>query len=265
MSAEETIRRVTPSRTSVSAPWRLHIDRRLCLGPPEGKHLSGGACVAAMLAALEAETGKPLIQANAQFLAAPPAGVTASIATELVLAGRNIVQARACLHGPNGEAASITCSLGARVESMVFGWRTPPNAPPPEACKRIPFVREDEDDLHTHLDMRIANDPHTDRHGRLVFWVKAPNDLAPVASVLLALIADYVPEAIHFNIGRPAGAVSLDNSIRVIDRAPTEWLLCETRLAGLAHGLFHGEMSIFTREGALLALATQSGVVRVHE
>jgi acyl-CoA thioesterase len=43
----------------------------------------------------------------------------------------------------------------------------------------------------------------------------------------------------------------------------TPWLLCDTQLTAIADGLFHGRMALFAQDGALLALAEQSGVVRL--
>jgi acyl-CoA thioesterase len=51
--------------------------------------------------------------------------------------------------------------------------------------------------------------------------------------------------------------------VRIVSRAPTDWLVCETRFAGIDAGLFHGDMTIHARSGVLLALASQSGVVRL--
>lgn len=262
MSAEETLARLALHRAESARSWRLVVDRQLCLGPPDSKHLSGGACTAAMIAAVEATTGLTLIEASTRFIAAPLAGVDARIHADVIKAGRTITTARAVLAGPGGDAATLSCSLTAPSADVQSVWRTAPEVPPPGDCGRIPFVREDPDDLHSQLDMRIANNPGKDRDGRLVFWVQAPDKFEVQASVFLALVADYLPEAIHFNLGRRAGAVSLDNSIRIASRTPSRWLLCETRLAAISGGLFHGEMAMFSDSGALLALASQSGLVR---
>jgi acyl-CoA thioesterase II len=265
MTAEATLARVTPTRAADPGVWSLAVDRRACLGPPNGKHLSGGACTSTLIAALEAETAKPLIQASAQFTGAPPADATAQIETHVVQAGKSISLARATMRGPAGEACALLGSFGARPETGRFDWETPPLAPAPETCGRIPFVREDADDLHAQLDMRLALDERASPSGRLVFWVRAPGNFPEVASRFLALVADYVPEAIHFNIGRPAGAVSLDNTVRIVARTATPWLMCETRLSGINAGLFHGRMTIFTEAGEVLATASQSGVVRLFD
>ena len=99
MSADATLARLKLNKVAERRLWEFAIDRRLCLGAPGSKHLSGGACVAAMVAVLEAETDKPLIQASAQFLSAPRFGASACVSADILSAGRNIVQARAKLNG----------------------------------------------------------------------------------------------------------------------------------------------------------------------
>jgi acyl-CoA thioesterase II len=242
--------------------WHLTAHRALCLGPPDGKHMSGGAQSAAIVALLEAETGRPLIQLAGQFLASPASGETASIAIDAMQSGRAISLASASIARGANRSAVFSASLGERPDAGSFNWEAAPVAPPPQECAPLPFVRSDPGDLHTHLDIRMAHDPRAQVDGRLLFWVRW-DDTAIVPAAFLALIADYLPEAIHFNIGRPAGAVSLDNSLRITGRAATPWLLCETRLQAVANGLFHGRMSIFAQNGNLLALASQSGVVRL--
>ena len=116
----------------------------------------------------------------------------------------------------------------------------------------------DENDQHSHMDFR-----HVSKNGgTMIFWAKAPRDRA-IKSSDLALVADYLPEAVHGALGVAAGAVSLDNELRVIKREQSDWLLCVTELSTVTNGLFHGRMSIFSEAGSLVGLASQSGVVRL--
>jgi acyl-CoA thioesterase II len=246
------------------AEWRITARRALCLGPPQAKHMSGGATLAAAIAALEATSGKPLICAGAQFIAAPALDETADITVETLQAGQSIHQARATLRVAGRERTTVNAALGGRPPTGDFDWSPAPQAPPPESCPPVPFVRANPGDLHTRLDMRLAVDERAAPSGRMLFWVRAP-DQSALGAPFLAICADYAPEAIHMNIGRPAGAVSLDNSLRIIRTEPTDWVLCETRISAIEAGLFHAAMRLFTRQGRLLATAAQSGVVRLLE
>lgn len=262
MAMSDIMQLVDPVPGGQHGIWRMTAHRNLCLGPPDGKHISGGATLASAVAALEAETGRPLILASAQFLSSPAAGDQFDIEIRAMKAGRSISQAQVAVVVAGQAVAHVTAALGVRDEIGPFTWDIAPAVPTPGDCPSVPFVRRDDGDLHSHLDMRLALDPRVSSNGRACFWVKTDATSA-IPAALLALIADYLPEAIHMNIGQRAGAVSLDNIVRIVGREATPWLLCDIQLSAVSAGLFHGRMAIFTQAGALLATAGQSGVVRL--
>jgi acyl-CoA thioesterase II len=253
---------IDPVPSGQHGKWHMTAHRNLCLGPPNGKHLSGGAALASAVAALEAETGRPLIQASAQFLSSPAAGDRFDIEIRTIKAGRSITQAQIAIVVAGNDAAYITATLGARDEIGPFTWETAPVIASPDACPPVPFVRKDDGDLHSQLEMRLALDPRENPTGLACFWVKA-DAAGVIPAKLLALIADYLPEAIHMNIGQRAGAVSLDNVIRIVRCTATPWLLCDIQLSAISKGLFHGRIAIFAQDGTLLATGGQSGVVQL--
>jgi acyl-CoA thioesterase II len=262
MPMSDIIKLIAPVSSAQDGVWHMNAHRHLCLGPPAGKHLSGGAAMASVVAASEAQTRRPLIQASAQFLSSPAADDDFSIEFRALNAGRSITQALVAIVVAGKDAAHITATLGVRSEIGSFAWEAAPDVPPPESCPPIPFVRKDDGDLHSHLDMRLAVYPGIEPAGGACFWIKTDSDdIVPAA--MLTLIADYLPEAIHMNIGQRAGAVSLDNVIRIIGRAATPWLLCDIQLSAVSAGLFHGRIAIFAEDGALLATGGQSGVVKL--
>lgn len=238
--------------------WSIRVDRRLCLGPPGAKHLSGGACSAILIDALEQATGKPLIQASAQFLNAPSVDDIITVRLEHHRPGRSIDMASASLMTAGAPQVRLSASFGTRRDIGDYQWKRDIEVASPEESTDIPFVRADPGDLHTVLEMRLAAEP---RDGRLLFWVRSPNQPITSPARFLALIADYLPEAIHFSIGRPAGAISLDNSIRVISNQLTEWILCVAQLEAIQRGIFHGRMTLVSQRSEILATASQSGVV----
>ncbi len=262
MSAAYIMTLINPAPTGIERRWRMTAHRNLCLGPPEGKHLSGGSALASVVALLEHETERPLIQASAQFLASPTTNSLFEIILTRLQSGRSLSQAAASIMIEGKEAAIITASLGSRPSFGEFIWAVAPAVPPPETCPPVPFVRMDEGDLHSQLDIRLAGDPRVNPNGRAQFWIGYDGE-GLVPAPFLTMIADYLPEAIHMNIGRRAGAVSPDNVIRIVARAATPWLLCDIRLDAISNGLFHGRMAIYAQDGALLASANQSGVVRL--
>jgi acyl-CoA thioesterase II len=262
MAITDIMALIDPAKTGTDGLWQMIAHRHLCLGPRGQKHISGGAALASAVMVLEKAAGRPLIQASAQFLSSPAAGERFDLEISAMKAGRSITTASLTIRVSGQDAASITATLGAREETGTFVWEDAPQVPSPEACPPIPFVNKDEGDLHSHLDMRLALDPRITPTGRACFWIKTDSS-SMIPSHLCALVADYLPEAIHMNIGRRAGAVSLDNSVRIIRRVATPWLLCDIQLSAITNGLFHGRIAIFAEDGSLLATGGQSGVVRL--
>ena len=98
--------------------------------------------------------------------------------------------------------------------------------------------------------------------GRLMLWFR-PRDGHPIDAAILAIAADYVSVAISDAIGEPAGATSLDNTIRFARIVPTDWLLAEIQIEAVQGGLVHGSMRLFARDGTLMAVASQSMILRL--
>jgi acyl-CoA thioesterase len=92
---------------------------------------------------------------------------------------------------------------------------------------------------------------------RAVFWIRARQAL-PIDISLLALFADFVPYALGKALGGGLGGVSLDNTLRVVRRVETEWILCDARIQAIHAGFAHGDIRLFAQTGELLAIGSQS-------
>jgi len=262
MSSDYILRLLEPGFDDDAKHPSLFVHRDLCLGPPKKKHLSGGGYAGAAIYALEANTGRPLVQLSVQFLSAPRAESNATLSVAITRTGRSISQANAAITVDGQLSAIVFGTLGSRNSDHDRQWQHSINAVPPEDCQRLPFIREDKNDLHTHLDVRQVKKRDQTSKGSFAFWVRSPTNISnATAAPFLALIADYLPEAIHGSIGKPAGAVSLDNQLRILSRELTEWTLCEIKLAGIADGVSHGRMDLYNQSGELLAIGEQSSVV----
>jgi acyl-CoA thioesterase len=83
--------------------------------------------------------------------------------------------------------------------------------------------------------------------------------------VTLAIIGDYVTGAVSQPLGRRVMSRSLDNTLRVVQLEPTEWILCDIRIQALVDGYGQGVAYLWSQRGSLLATASQSMSVRVWE
>jgi len=264
MNADDICRLSKPTFDVEGAHWTLPAERELCLGSPERKHMSGGSCLAAVIFAVEESINRPLIQISAQFQAAPRFEASAEISVATIKSGKSVVQASALMNIDGSSAATFAATLGRRKDIGSYQWARRLEAPNPESCPRLPFIREDVGDLQTHLDMREIELPSQKADGSFAFWIKSPEQLNEEgAAPFLAIAADFLPEAINGAIGFSAGAASLDNQLRLVSRDLTEWTLCSVRLAAVNDGICHGEMQLFSQRNQLLAIASQSAAVLI--
>ena len=92
-------------------------------------------------------------------------------------------------------------------------------------------------------------------------WARVPGHLSPSAATL-AIVGDYVSGAVSQPIGRRAMGRSLDNTLRMVQLKPTEWILCDIRIHALVGGYAQG-IAFSGRKTASFSLprASQLGFV----
>ena len=64
-------------------------------------------------------------------------------------------------------------------------------------------------------------------------------------------------------LGRQAFCTSIDNTIRIANRRPTQWELCDNRMEFVGNGFAHGVVHLWSDDGVLLATGGQSMIVRL--
>lgn len=250
--------------------WYMPVDPSICVGPPGNVFMFGGVGMGSAVAALERTTGRPLICGTAQYLgyARPPSVVDIDVWTPVE--GKHITQANAKIHMDDREIISVSAALGARPSDLIGQWQEAPPAPPPEDCEASDHWRGAEG-LHSRLEVRMVKGrrgfdrvgaPEPD--GRIQLWAR-PREGYAIDASMLAVLADFVPQGVGSALGQNAGGNSLDNTLRIRRVAPTDWVLCDIRISGVAGGFAHGAMSLFSQDGELMATASQSLIVRVRE
>ena len=124
-----------------------------------------------------------------------------------------------------------------------------------------------EDTIRSRLDERMAAGrpffelDGTEGNGTSAIWVRLP-ELLEMSAAALAIIGDFVPSGIGQALGKRAGGNSLDNTLRVAHRVPTDWVLADIRVHAIADGFGHGLVHMWAEDGTLLATASQSTIVR---
>jgi acyl-CoA thioesterase II len=247
--------------------WRLPVTPAVST---PGRFLYGGCALAAGLVALEEASGRPTVWATAQYLSYAPTGSEVEWEVVLAVVGHRTTQGRAIARVGDVEIITVNAALG-RSDLEVSGtWVAPPDVPPPDQCPRqeAPPLPLFADTVLTRVEYRLAK-------GRLfsmldgtpggpdsAFWARVPGHLEPSAATL-AVIGDYVSGALSQPVGRRILGRSLDNTLRVVQLVPTEWVLCDIHVHALHHGFGHGEAFLFAEDGTLLAMASQSNSVKL--
>ncbi len=208
--------------------WFLPLSDNLCVGPPGRLFMFGGVGLAAAIAAMEGTCKRPVVWATAQYLsyARPPSIVDLDV--RVPADGRHTSQARVIAHVGDKEILTVNAALGERPSELSRQWAQAPAAPAPEACEESHRWREEQEDLHSQIEVRVARGRHGPRSevgppsedGRLVLWLRPRGD-HPVDSTMLAIMADHVPSGVGAALGRDAGGNSLDNTIRFRHIVPT--------------------------------------------
>ncbi|MCB0976019.1 MAG: thioesterase family protein [Acidimicrobiales bacterium] len=246
--------------------WNLPVTERLCT--PE-RFLFGGCGLSAAIAALEATTERPVVWATAQYLSYASAGSVVDLDVTVPVSGRNSTQARLVGHVHDREIFTVNAALGTRPLDLEFDYTSPIDVPDPEECPaRIPPM-PGIDSIMSHLDVRLASartwddlDGTPAPGGRSAVWVRIPS-VGPMGASGLAILGDYVPFGIGQALGVPGGGNSLDNTLRVVHRKPAEWVLVDIQVEGIAHGFGHGSIRLYDQDRTLLAIASQSTIVRL--
>ena len=257
---------LTPSHN----PYRWHLEVNQGLSTAGG-FLFGGCGLGAAIGALEGTTGRPLVWATAQYLsyAQPPSVL--DIDVDIVVDGRNSTQARATGRVADREIFTVNAALGSRPLDIDQTFVTPLEVPPPEQCDPRPLRIPGEESIMSRLELRLAKartwedlrgNPVENGHSAL--WARIPELLEPSAATL-AILGDYVPFGIGQAIGAFAGGNSLDNTLRIRRIVPTEWILLDIQVDGIANGFGHGTVHLYAQDGTLMASASQSTIVRFWE
>ena len=77
-----------------------------------------------------------------------------------------------------------------------------------------------------------------------------------------AFVADIIPLAVCAALGVMPGGTSLDNTLRVIDHEPAEWVLLDITAEGFHRSIGHGSLRLWSQDGRLLGTAQQTCIIR---
>ena len=246
--------------------YRLVASPELCT--PFG-FLYGGAGIAGSVEAAEKATARPLMWITTQFIARPVPGDVVDLRVETPACGRATTQAQ--VTGMVGDRPVFTslCAHTQRPDGDEVSFLTMPDVPGPDNCKPMdsPFTDVVAGSSFNALERRTASgrfgvaaigDPQPDGYA---IWCRIA-DQQVGSPATQAFVADIVPFALSAALGVAPGGTSIDNTIRVVDTRPSEWVLLELIPQGLQRSIGHGSVHMWSEDGRLLGTAQQTCIVR---
>jgi len=225
------------------------------------ERLYGGAAVALSVAAASARTGRDAVWMTTQFVSTAMLGAPVQLFVDVLAEGRRTSQVRVTATTDTGV---VFASLGAcgvlRAEAMTGTFEHRPLVTPPEQGEVGFGARGDLDvGWHTVTEVRTAEilDHPDEGPGRLCLWLRR-RDRGPVTPAVSAYLADLIPLSIARGCEVLGAGTSLDNTIRIGAAAETEWILLDMRPNLAVGGYGHGVANVWTEDGQLLAVASQT-------
>lgn len=253
------------------------------------RRLYGGTAIGVSVAAAEAVSGRSPLWMTTQFVSTVQTGAVMTLRAEILAPGRRTQQLRVTGLAPDGTV--VFASLGAtgthKAEGMAGTFETMPSVTSPDDSQSWTSVFEGmmPAELRARIAERAAADPDgaAARRGhagiselrmatalddeaasdsdRVFVWARR-TDGRLITPALAAYIADMVPMAVARAAGKFAGGTSLDNTIRFSGFDDTEWMLLDLRPHFAAGGYGHGDGRMWSPDGRLLAIASQTAVMR---
>ncbi|GMU78407.1 MAG: hypothetical protein AMXMBFR46_12020 [Acidimicrobiia bacterium] len=227
--------------------------------------LHGGCGFGAAVDAMVASSGRPLVWATAQFVAHAAAGSVLDLGVDLVVQGHRVTQARARLAHGDHEVLTAVGTFGTRDFAVERTWVGPPETPAPLECPQRERGREVLLDawqarvargrLPEDLDGRPGS-------GRSASWYRLPEGRRTVTAGDLAVLGDFLILDLSDALGFPVTGNSLDNTLRVGTPAASEWVLVDAQVSLVARGFGSVQAQLWSDDGALLGIASQTMVVR---
>jgi acyl-CoA thioesterase len=245
--------------------WWMEVTPGLCT---PGRFMFGGVGLAAAISAMEGTSGRECVWATAQYLSYARPGEVLDVDVTLAVEGHQITQARAVCHVGNREILTVNAALGHRPFDRSGQWVAMPDVPSPLECPQRTHRMPVDGTITERLEERLVKGrpleqlDGTSGDGQLMMWARIPEVIDGVDAAALAVLGDFVPAGVGQALGVMGGGNSLDNTLRLARLVPTHWVLLDIRSQVVERGFGHGEVRMYAEDGTLLAVASQSCIVR---
>ncbi len=245
--------------------WTMTVQPALC---NLSGVLFGGAALGAGIEVLEEATQRPVVWATAQYLHFAPQGSELDLEVVIPVNGNSTTQARVIGRVGDKEVFTVFGAFGHRDVPGDGRFADRPLVRRPSDSPERTFRQPIANSINELLEMRVAKgrnweelDGVPSADGRCALWARMPG-LDNMSASALAILGDWVPFGVGQALGMRAGGNSLDNTLRFVQSAPTEWVLLDIRVHSVQNGFAHGLVHQWAEDGTLLATASQTVMVR---
>ena len=231
--------------------------------------LYGGGGIAASVEAAERATGRPLQWITTQFIGSPSPNSVVDLRVTVPANGRVTSQSQLVGTVDGEPMFTSLCAHTLRPSGDGAQFVDMPVVPAPDECPVMgePFTVDLSGTFFDTLDRRLAigvvgpdavDNPQV---GGIAMWCRI-RDHETGSPASQAYVADIIPLAIGAALGALPGATSIDNTLRVIDPEPTDWVLHEIIPEGFHRSIGHGSLRLWSQDGRLMGTAQQTCIVR---
>ncbi len=247
---------------------QFRLDVRPDLATPFG-FLYGGSGIAASIEAAERTTDRPLQWITTQFIGSPAPGACVELHVTMPAHGKATTQSQVVATIDGEPVFTSLCAHTIRPGGDGVQFVAMPDVPAPDDCPPMsgPFEMDLSQSFFRTMDRRLAAGAFgmeavdKPQDGGLSMWCRiVDHEIGSPATQ--AFVADIIPMGIGAALGAMPGATSLDNTLRVIDTEPTDWVLLQLIPEGFHRSIGHGSLRIWSHDGRLMSTAQQSCIIR---
>ncbi|MEP1126597.1 MAG: thioesterase family protein [Ilumatobacter sp.] len=251
---------------ATATSFRLDVRSELCT---PFAFLYGGSGIAASVEASERATGRPLQWITTQYVGSPTPGEVVEFEVNIAAAGRATTQTQVTGSVDGQVVLASVCAHNVRPAGDENAFATMPDVPGPHDSRPFDEIFQTgvSASFFGSFERRIAagkfaheavGEPQTDG---LAMWVRM-FDQGIGSPATQGFVADLGPLVVCASLGVPPGGTSLDNTIRVVDPTPSDWVLIDLEADGFHRSVGHSTAQLWSEDGRLLGLAQQSAIVR---
>lgn len=220
--------------------------------------LYGGTALAAAVAVTEMATDRPVVWSTVQFVSNEvQVGQHIDVTVEVLASGHRTSQVRTTArHRDQLVFAAMGSNALPKADAVTGVFPVMPAVPPPEECGPM-VLNLPTGPVETrgrNPDMRIVRRVPGERE--MLMWSRVVG--RPATAAVQGYVADYVPMAVVNAAGRIGAGISLDNTLRTVASADTEWVLVQLIAHAAAGGFGTGEALLWSEDGTFLGVASQT-------